>query len=126
MATIISFNEGLKGLKKKAYNWAVKEQKRMGCMAEPICLTFESDCLTSDANGYIVSIFCDDDTGRALLRRDWFEEMGVKYHILTNLDEIKRIAPKSASHLLQNGIKLYRYYDGEHGGVTRKIEKEWK
>lgn len=102
-----------------------KSEWRMGCMAEPIYLEFESDSLTTDRNNCIVSIFYDQESNKALLRRDWLDEMGIKYNILTNLDEIKKVAPKSVEHMLHNGTKLYRYYDGPNGGVTRRLDKEW-
>lgn len=121
----IRFEEAKNILEKNAYDWAKREQERMGCMAEPISLKFESDFLTVDRDSCVVSVFYDRKTGKAILRRDWLDDMGIKYNILTNLNEIKEIAPMSASHMLNNGIKLYRYYDGPIGGVTRKMEKEW-
>ena len=125
MIMYIRFQEAKNILEKKAYDWAVKEQERMGCMAEPISLKFDSDFLTSDRDSCIVSIFYDQTTKKAILRRDWLDDMGIKYNILTNLDEIRQVAPKSAAHMLSNGMKLFRYYDGHTGGVTRKMEKEW-
>lgn len=110
-------------LGKQAYDWAVKEQKRLGCMAEPIQLDFKSDFLTEDRFNCIVSVFCDQE--KVIMRRDWLDDMGIKYNILTNYEEIKRVAPLSAAHMLNNGIKLYRYYDGPTGGVTRHLKKEW-
>ena len=97
----------------------------MGCLAEPVKLTFESDFLTTDRDSCIVSIFYDQKRDKAILRRGWLDDMGKKYNILTNLNEIKKTAPMSVAHMLNNGIKLYRYYDGPVGGVTRKMEKEW-
>ena len=121
----ISIDEAKNILEEKAYGWAVREQERMGCMAEPTSLEFDSDFLTRDMDGCIISVFFDRATKRAILRRDWLDVMGIKYNILTNLDEIKEIAPKSAAHMLNNGIKLYRYFDGPTGGITRKVNKEW-
>jgi hypothetical protein len=121
----ISIEDAKNILEDKAYDWAVREQERMGCMAEPISLEFDSDFLTRDMDDCIISVFFNRATKKAILRRDWLDVMGIKYNILTNLDEIKKIAPKSAEHMLDNGIKLYRYYDGPTGGVTRKVKKEW-
>ena len=42
----IRFQEAKNILEKKAYDWAIKEQERMGCIAEPISLRFDSDFLT--------------------------------------------------------------------------------
>ena len=122
---IIPITEAKTRLEKAAYDWAVKEQERMGCMAEPISLVFESDNLTTDRDNCIVSVFYNQESNKALLRRDWLDDMGIKYNILINLDEIKMVAPKSSVHMLHNGIKLYRYYDGANGGITRRLDKEW-
>ncbi|MBR3116015.1 hypothetical protein IKF30_02190 [Candidatus Saccharibacteria bacterium] len=122
----ISIKDARDILEKKAYDWAIGEQKRMGCMAEPVSLEFESDFLTVDRDGCIISLFYDQKSNKAMLRRDWLDDMGIKYNILVNLDEIKKTAPLSVAHMLENGIKVYRYYDGPTGGVTRKINKEWR
>lgn len=125
MTRYIKFEEAKNILERKAYDWAIREQERMGCMAEPISLKFESDFLTTDRDNCIVSIFYNQESGKAILRRDWLDDMGIKYNILTNLPEIRRVAPMSTEHMLDNGTKIYRYYDGPAGGVTRRMKKEW-
>ena len=75
---IIPITKVKTSLEKAAYDWAVKEQARMGSMAEPINLKFESDFLTTDRDNCIASIFYDQESNKALLRRDWLDDMGKK------------------------------------------------
>ena len=122
---IISFEEAKDSLLKAAYDWAVKEQERMSIMAQPITLTFESDNLTVDSEDCVVSVFYDQETKKAILRRDWLDDMAISYLVLVNWEDVKKTAPDSAARMLDNGIKLYRFYDGPTGGITRKMRKEW-
>lgn len=122
---IISFDEAKNSLLKAAYDWAVKEQERMNIMAQPITLTFESDNLTVDSKDCVVSVFYDQETKEAILRRDWLDDMTISYLVLVNWEDVKKTAPDSAARMLDNGIKLYRFYDGPTGGITRKMRKEW-
>ena len=123
---IKSFADEKEKIRKRAFLWAVSEQKRLECVAEPIRLVFNRDCFDKDVDGCVASIFYDEETNKAILRRDWFDDMAVCYNIITNLEEIKKNAPKSASHLLDNGIKLFFYFDGQNGGITKKVNKEWR
>ena len=122
---IISFDEAKNSLLKAAYDWAVKEQERMNIMAQPITLTFESDNLTVDSKDCVVSVFYDQETKEAILRRDWLDDMTISYLVLVNWEDVKKTAPDSAARMLDNGIKLYRFYDGPTGGITRRMKKEW-
>ena len=122
---IIRFEEAKDSLLKAAYDWAVKEQERMSIMAQPITLTFESDNLTVDSEDCVVSVFYDQETKKAILRRDWLDDMAISYLVLVNWEDVKKTAPDSAARMLDNGIKLYRFYDGPTGGITRKMRKEW-
>lgn len=122
---IISFEEAKNSLLKAAYDWAVKEQERMSIMAQPITLTFESDNLTVDSEDCVVSVFYDQETKKAILRRDWLDDMAISYLVLVNWEDVKKTAPDSAARMLDNGIQLYRFYDGPTGGITRKMRKEW-
>lgn len=122
---IISFDEAKNSLLKAAYDWAVKEQERMNIMAQPITLTFESDNLTVDSKDCVVSVFYDQETKEAILRRDWLDDMAISYLVLVNWEDVKKTAPDSAARMLDNGIQLYRFYDGPTGGITRKMRKEW-
>ena len=122
---VIDYMDTKKTRQREIFAWAVSEQQRMGCMAEPIALDFKADDLVHDPPGCVVSIFYNDESGEALLRRDWLEDMGIKYNLLTNFDEIERIAPRSVKRMLDNGAKLYAYYDGAHGGITRRTDVQW-
>ena len=115
-----------KELEQKAFYWAFSEQKRLGCISELLSLRFEKDNLDHDKEPCILSIFLDSETGLALLRRDWLDTMTVKYDLITNFPEIQHVAPRSTEHLLSNGIKLYRFYDGPSGGVTCWTDKKWE
>ena len=113
-------------LEQEAYSWAVNELKRMGCNAEPLSVTFGSDCHYKDKEGdCIYSIFHNCETNHTLLRRDWFNDMSVVYDTLINFEEVKTASPKSVAHMLKNGIKLYQFYDGPTGGITREMDKKW-
>ena len=50
------FEEVKNNLEKSAYAWAIQEKDRMGCEVEPICLNLDTDCLTTDASNFVVSI----------------------------------------------------------------------
>lgn len=124
-AMIFSFQEEKKRRTRAVFEWAVNEQARMGLTAEPIRLTAKQDNMTGDPLGCIISIFYDEESGKALLRRDWLNDMGVKYNLLTNFDEIRRIAPKSVQHMMENATRIYEYYDGPYGGITRDVDYAW-
>ncbi|MBR2994062.1 hypothetical protein IKF43_01540 [Candidatus Saccharibacteria bacterium] len=124
-AKIISITDARKKEKHDAFVWAMSEQERLGCIAEPLSLNFERDDMDCDKDGCVISIFQDDDTGKVVLRRDWMSDMGVKYDLIVNFPEIKKRAPRSVNFMLENAIKLYRYYDGPNGGVTRKVDHCW-
>lgn len=121
-AKVVDFAKVRGDTAKRTYEWAIAEQMRMGLICDPIRLVFKSDDMDIDRNGCVLSIFVDPDSGRAIYRRDWIEDMGIRYNLLLNFDEIRRIAPKSVAHMLKNADKIYRYYDGLHGGITRRLD----
>lgn len=124
-AKIIDLTEVRNKNIKSAFRWAQSEQRRLGCVANLIQFDVDRDWM-ADANetesDCIISVFVDDDTGRVLLRRDWLELMAVRYDILMNFDELKHTAPKSIEHMVENGLRLYRYFGG---GPYRYIGKPW-
>lgn len=90
---------------REAYQWALGKIKGT---AEPIEISLESDDLAERGTSCIVSVFYDQDSRKALLRRDWLDTMAVQFNFLTNYDEIKRATPRSAEFMETNGIKLFR------------------
>lgn len=95
----------------EAYDWAEEWRKRHGILTSPIRMTFNNGDYVDNGDGFTISIFYDKSTGRALLRRDWEDEMAVQYNDLVNFDEIAKIAPKSVSLMLKNGLKVKKIYD---------------
>ena len=128
MAKIVNFATSVDAdarLMDEAFEWAQNEQRRLGCFAEPVRYTFDSDWMSEDNKvNYISSVFIDSKTGNVLLRTDWPETMGLKYEMLVNFDEIKKKAPKSAEYMTRNALRLYRYCDGKNGGTSRYIDIE--
>lgn len=123
-SNVLYFEEGRQIIMKKAYDWALNEQARLGCMAEPFGMIVNNDAMEEyDYGDCVISVFVDSSTGKALMRRDWLGDMGIKYNLLTNYDEIKKKAPKSARFMEENALKIYRYYDGANGGITRRIDR---
>lgn len=122
MSAIVSMEEHKKNVKRKvtkeAFDWAVSEQRRLGLMAEPLNVIFDEDSLELEDKNCIVSVFYNEDTNRAIMRRDWTDIMAVKYNILTNLSQIKKVAPQTTELMMDNAIKMYYRYS-KRGGVTR-------
>lgn len=110
MSTIVSLEDFRERRNTLAYKWAVKEQKELNIPAPPVEIKFDSDRLTHNEDDCFVSIFYNKDDGKALLRRDWDKDLTVQYNLLTNYEEIKKIAPNSLEKLIQNGIKLQERY----------------
>ena len=98
----------------EAYDWAFERQRELGFLAQPIHMTFSRGDLIDDGDGFTMSLFYKKSTGEALLRRDWETRMAVSFNILTNYDEIEKIAPKSLKKMLQNGLRLKQRWEEEH------------
>ena len=98
----------------EAYDWAEKWRIEYRIYyAQPVQLTFKEGDYIDDGDGFKISVFYKKSTGQAILRRDWIDEYKVSYNILTNYDEIARIAPKSLRLMLRNGLELKeRWEDG--------------
>ena len=97
-----------------AYDWALDRQREFQFLAQPVHMTFAKGDYIDDGDGFIMSVFYKKSTGEALLRRDWTKRMAVSYNILTNYDEIARIAPKSLERMLCNGLKLKKDWENIH------------
>lgn len=98
----------------RAYAWAVSAQEKYGFIATPIELDgFENgDKLTYNPAEVYVSVFYDEKTDTAILRRDWDGGYLVQYNVLVNYADLKKIAPHSIKQLLENGVKLYKRLGG--------------
>ena len=109
-ARIVSFSEAKDKLFEVASKWAINEQKRNGFIATPINFIFDRDELTYDQKKVYISVFFNNETGDAIMRRDWDDSFTVQYNILANYDQIAKIAPHSLAKLKNNGIELYKRY----------------
>lgn len=107
---LIDFEEAKFASMKKAFEWAVREQQRLGCTAEMTVLKFDSDFLTRNKDGCIMSLFVNPKSGQALLRRDWLDDGSVFYNSVVNSLEVEEVAPKSASRMRQNALDIYRRF----------------
>ena len=110
---VVSFSERGKEKAKVLYEWATKNMKELGCIADPIRIKFESDHLVEDPNGCMMSIFIDEESGVALLRRDWTDVGAVQFNVVLNYGEIREIAPYSLKHMEDNGRRLYEFYNAD-------------
>lgn len=99
----------------EAYEWALDRQHELQYIAQPIYMTFPKGDTIDDGDGFTMSVFYKKSTGEAVLRRDWERRMAIAYNILTNYDEIAKIAPKSLKLMLQNGLKIKKRWEEEHG-----------
>ena len=98
----------------EAYDWALDRQRELQFMAQPVHMTFSRGDYVDDGDGFTISIFYKKSTGEALLRRDWTDRMAVSYNILTNFDEIARIAPRALELMLRNGLRLKEEWEDKH------------
>ena len=96
----------------EAYDWAEKQRREFGFLAQPLNLTFEHGDNMGERDGFIVSLFYKKETGEALLRRDWEERNIIQYNILLNFDEILRVAPKATHKMLKNGLMVKSVWGG--------------
>ena len=92
----------------EAFAWALDLQKLNGWHSEPVNLIFEKgDLEESREHGCILSLFIDRETDRVILRRDWPEDMCLKYSKLMNFKELSEKIPEDVEKMLQNGLELY-------------------
>lgn len=98
----------------EAYDWALDRQREMQFLAQPVFMTFPQGDFVDDGDGFTMSIFYKKSTGEALLRRDWTERMAISYNILTNIDYIAKVAPRSLQLMLNNGLLLKQNWEKIH------------
>lgn len=120
---ILSFEDPMKG----AFEWAVSEQLRLGIVMEAVNDRTNYSKLDHSRIECIISLFYDDETGRAILRNDYLYDAGYQYFYILNYDEIRQKHPKAFDYLTNNAIKIYKMFDGPHGGTSREISKSiWR
>jgi len=123
---VVDFNDKRKELLSKASKWALFEKDRMGMHAEHIVIAPENNVVDYwKKDRSIVSLFYGD-AGIVVLRRDWPEDLIVQYKIVDNHKQLRMLAPDAVRDWENNAIKIYEYYDGPKGGITRKTWKRWK
>ena len=103
---VLCFEDIKRKKRQEAFEWADNERKKLGILASPIKLEFESDTLNNKEN-FVAALFFGNDPKKALLRRWWKDDMMVTYNFVINCDEIKKVAPKSFHELLDSGIRVY-------------------
>ena len=101
-AKIINLCEVIEKEKHDAFKWAVSELLRMGLPVESINLI--------------------DVT---FMRCDYPETGGIKYILVKNYDHLKRRYPIALEYYVRNGTKIYRFFDGKHGGITHLSSKKY-
>jgi len=126
MTTIIDFQKVKEKAYQDAYVWAAAEQQRLRIYGAPIELNLRKGETMHGEDDCIISMFRDEKTGRTLLRRDWLDDQTLVYNPITNFAEAKRKAPEAVTQMLDNGLKLYHYFDGPHGGITRPMDHKWR
>ncbi len=92
----------------EAFAWNLETQRSHGFYSEPTKLVLDKGDYVDDGDGsVIISLFVDKKTGRAIMRRDWPEDMCLKFNTIINLEEIKRVAPKNYEKMIKNGLDMY-------------------
>lgn len=123
---LVDFNDKRKELLGKASKWALRERERMGMRAEHIMIAPDNTIVDYwEKDRSIVSLFYDEND-IVVLRRDWPEDLIVRYNTVDNYKQLRMLAPDVVRDWENNAIKIYEYYDGPKGGITRKTWKRWK
>ena len=98
----------------EAYDWALERQREYGIMATFVSLTFKNGDTIDDGDGFIIALFYKKSTKEALLYREWEDRMAMAFNILTNYDEVAKIAPKSLNRMLHNGLKIKQRWEDRY------------
>lgn len=127
MTIIVGFRKAREQLLGDAYRWAVSEQQRLQIYGTPAIMIDPCDTegLEHDSDDCVISIFRNEENGHTLMRRDWMDDQTLVYNRLVNFRQIEQIAPKAVQHMLSNGVRLYQYFDGPNGGITRPLDRDW-
>lgn len=90
-----------------AYQIASQRKKNLlgETMIANLSLNFTNGDSLTDDDDFVISLFYDEKTDRALLVREWPDEGGTTFNVIVNYDKLKRNAPKSLLKMLKNGLK---------------------
>ena len=91
----------------EAYAWILQVQKTQGWYSEQIRLTFEDGDYIKESN-CMIALFIDKESGKAILCREWPDDMMVKFNQIINPVETKLRAPKCYQKMVETGLELYR------------------
>ena len=110
-ANVLFFNDIKDRRFKEAFDWAVRDQKRHNFLSRPARFEFHGeDVLEYDESYCQIAMFYNEEKDWAILRRDWPDKLATSYNVITNYDEIRKVAPNSLKRLLENGVKMYEKY----------------
>lgn len=90
----------------EAYAWILQVQKTQGWYSEQLELTFEEGDFIKETD-CIIALFVDKESGKAILCREWPDDMMVKFNQVVNPEETKLMAPKCYKKMLETGLELY-------------------
>ena len=125
MGKIVNFNNAaMEDEKTEAFAWALETQRSHGYYSEPIHLILNEGDFVDDGGGKVVISLFENKDGRAIMRRDWPEDMCLRFNKITNLEEIKQKAPKSYQKMISNGLKMYRRDGGAFKASYLRYKKQ--
>ena len=108
---------------KEAFEWVVSEQLGMGIVMEAVNDPTNYRKLDHSKIECVISLFIDEEKGRAILRNDYLYIAGYQYYFILNYDEVRRKYPEEFRYLTDNAIKIFRMYDGPNGGRSRELPR---
>lgn len=110
---------------KEAFEWAVSEQLGMGIVMEAVNDPTNYSKLNHSKIECVISLFIDNEKGRAILRNDYLYIAAYQYFYILNYDEVRQKYPEEFKYLTDNAIKIYKMYDGSHGGRSRELPQSF-
>ncbi len=111
MGKIVRLEKGITAIEKEkqdTFDWCLETQRAHGYYSEPTRLNLDKGDFVDDGGGIVIISLFEAKDGRAIMRREWPQDMCLRFNIITNLEEIKQKAPKSYKKMIDNGLKLYR------------------